>query len=178
LINPFDLIFFVLFIFFGIIGFKRGFIDETGRLIGLICAFTFSLKFYFILSEFLFSFLSFDYKLISFLSFLIIFISTIILIRILMRIVQIFLLDKGINFSNKIMGVFIGLIKSYLIGVFLFLSLDIFTNSSIMNETKSKSFFYQNSRLFSSKIIKYLNIENNIINLKIWYYNILENENE
>ena len=178
MINPFDLIFFVLFIFFGIIGFKRGFIDETGRLLGLICAFYFSLKFYLVLSDFLFSFLSFDYKLILFLSFLIIFIGIIIIIRILMKIVQIFLIDKGINFSNKIMGIFIGLIKSYLIGIILFLSLDIFSNSSIMDETQKESFFYKNSRLFSSRVIRYLNIENNIINIKIWYHNILENDNE
>lgn len=86
-----------------------------------------------------------------------------------MRIIQFFFINRGVNFSNKILGIMIGLIKSYLLGIFLFLCLDIFTTSTIMNETKEESFFYKSSRVFSSKIIQYLNLEENIIEIKIWF---------
>ncbi|MAI87807.1 MAG: hypothetical protein CMF98_01545 [Candidatus Marinimicrobia bacterium] len=169
MINPFDLIFSILLVVFGIIGFIRGFIDEIGRLLGLILGFTFSIKFHINLCEFLISFLPFDYYLILLSSFIVIFILIILIVRFLMRIIQFFFINRGVNFSNKILGIMIGLIKSYLLGIFLFLCLDIFTTSTIMNETKEESFFYKSSRVFSSKIIKYLNLEENIVQIKIWF---------
>tara|TARA_A100001011_G_C14152155_1_gene774466 strand:+ start:63 stop:584 length:522 start_codon:yes stop_codon:yes gene_type:complete len=169
LINPFDLIFSILLVVFGVIGFMRGFIDEIGRLLGLVLGFTLGIKFHINLCDFLISFLPFDYYLILLSSFIGIFILIILIVRILMRIIQFFFINKGINFSNKILGVIIGLIKSYLLGIFLFLCLDIFTTSAIMNETKEESFFYKSSRVFSSKIIQYLNLEENIIEIKIWF---------
>ncbi len=147
----------------------RGFIDEIGRLLGLVLGFTLGIKFHINLCDFLISFLPFDYYLILLSSFIGIFILIILIVRILMRIIQFFFINKGINFSNKILGVIIGLIKSYLLGIFLFLCLDIFTTSAIMNETKEESFFYKSSRVFSSKIIQYLNLEENIIEIKIWF---------
>ena len=173
MINPFDLIFSILLIIFGIIGFSRGFIDEIGRLIGLTLGFTFSIKFHINLSEFLVLFLPFDYHLILMFSFIIIFILIILIIRSLIRIVQFFFIDKGINFSNKILGIVIGLIKSYLLGIFLFLCTDIFITSEVLNETKEESFFYKSSRVFSSKIIEYLNLNENINEIKIWFKDFL-----
>ena len=61
----------------GVIGFRRGVIEELGRLLGLIISMIFSLSFYIDLSSFLFQWIKFDITVLTILSFILLFLKVI-----------------------------------------------------------------------------------------------------
>jgi membrane protein required for colicin V production len=104
----------------GIVGFKRGFIEELGRLIGLIIAILISVSNSAKLSIKLNEILPSDQWMGLFLSFSLLFTATLIGARVLTKLVHIALLSKSNQLMNRSLGFLFGGIKGgFIVLVFI-----------------------------------------------------------
>ncbi|MBT4154426.1 MAG: CvpA family protein [Candidatus Marinimicrobia bacterium] len=104
----------------GIVGFKRGFIEELGRLIGLIIAILISVSNSAKLSIKLNEILPSDQWMGLFLSFSLLFTATLIGARVLTKLVHIALLSKSNQLMNRSLGFLFGGIKGgFIVMVFI-----------------------------------------------------------
>ena len=87
----------------GSIGFRRGFIEEVGRLIGLIVSTVFSLKYYLSLSAKILTFVQLNTFVVMVISFSIIFVLILFIVRVLTRFFHILLIFLVLqNFANHV----------------------------------------------------------------------------
>ena len=107
----FDLFAITFLLFLGIGGYKRGFINEIGRIISLIFTLWLSITYYVEFAEILQQEFSINPYIILFISFSIIFVITLILTRVIIGLIdQIVGIKKNIIF-NQALGFVIGVIK-------------------------------------------------------------------
>ena len=107
----------------GIVGFKRGFIEELGRLIGLIIAILISVSNSAKLSIKLNEILPSDQWMGLFLSFSLLFTATLIGARVLTKLVHIALLSKSNQLMNRSLGFLFGGIKGgFIVMVFIWVN--------------------------------------------------------
>ena len=99
----------------GVVGFRRGFIEELGRLIGLIFAILISVSNSAKFSVKLNDVLPTDEWMSMFLSFSLLFVVTLMGARILTKLVQIALLSKSNQWMNRSFGFVFGSIKGFFI---------------------------------------------------------------
>lgn len=113
----------VLFILLlGVIGFKRGFIEELGRLIGLIFAILISISNSAKLAVKINDMVPTDEWMGLFLSFSILFTMTLIVTRILTKLVHMALLSKSNQLMNRSLGFVFGSIKGgFIVMVFVWM---------------------------------------------------------
>ncbi|ADO76975.1 CvpA family protein [Halanaerobium praevalens] len=95
-INFLDLIILVIFLFFGYNGFKRGFIDQTSTILGLLAALFVAVRQYEYFTQFIAPYLDLSISLLQFIAFAIIFIVVNIIIHIL-----------GITFKKIVDAIFL-----------------------------------------------------------------------
>ena len=100
-----------------VIGFRRGLVEELGRLLGLVIATFFSLKLYVGLGSLLLNWIPMDIWVLFILSFILIFSIILISMRILTRLVQFLFLSKSTKWVNRLMGTFFGGSKGILSGL-------------------------------------------------------------
>ena len=150
-------IFFILFL--GVVGFRRGFIEELGRLIGLILAILISVSNSAHLSVKLNEILPTDEWLGLFLSFSLLFATTLIAARVLTKLVQIALLSKSNQWMNLSLGFIFGGIKGFFIFmVFVwFLAILPLRKWSAIIEANSK--LAQKSNEFRIQMVEFFNWE-------------------
>jgi len=99
----------------GIIGYKRGLIEEFGRLIGLVLAVIFGFKYYVGVSTVLLKVFSFNGTFMLFLGFAVVFAVTLIIVRILTKMVHIAMMSSGTKWMNRSMGFIFGFLKGGLV---------------------------------------------------------------
>ena len=116
----------------GVIGFRRGVIEELGRLLGLIISMIFSLSFYLDLSSFLFQWIKFDITVLTILSFILLFSIILITIRIITKLIHYLFLSKSTNLVNRLMGIIFGMCKGMLFVMVFFWVFEIIPNDTTM----------------------------------------------
>ena len=135
-----DALAFFFLIGMSIIGFRRGLVEELGRLLGLIFATVFSLKFYVKLGSILLNWISMDVWVLFILSFIAIFSITLICMRILTKLIQFLFLSKSTKWVNRVMGTFFGGTKGILVVMMFFWIFELMPNSKsadiIMQESE------------------------------------------
>ena len=124
-----DALAFFFLIGMSIIGFRRGLVEELGRLLGLSFATVFSLKFYVKLGSMILNWISMDVWVLFILSFIAIFSITLICIRILTRLIQFLFLSKSTKWVNRVMGTFFGGTKGILVIMIFFWIFELVPNS-------------------------------------------------
>ena len=106
-VSVFDFFAAVFLLFLGIIGFRRGFIIEIGRIISLIFTLWLSITYYIDFAKILQQELSISPYFILFISFSIISIFTLIITRIIIGLIYQILSIKNISLLNQVLG-FVG----------------------------------------------------------------------
>ena len=134
-----DALAFFFLIGMSIIGFRRGLVEELGRLLGLIFATVFSLKFYVKLGSILLNWISMDVWVLIILSFIAIFSITLICIRILTRLIQFLFLSKSTKWVNRVMGTFFGGTKGILVVMIFFWIFELMPNSKSADIIRNQS---------------------------------------
>ncbi len=150
-------ILFVLFI--GYNGFKKGIIEELGRLLGIIVAVlisisnstSFAIKFNRIFQI--------DSWLIVCCSFVFLFTITLLLTRVLTKLVQYTFLSKSNRFMNKTMGFIFGSIKGCFILIIFFWFIAILPDQKWINIIDQNSNFAIYSHKLRIKIVSFFNWE-------------------
>jgi len=133
----------------GSVGFRRGFIEEAGRLIGLIVSTIFSLKYYLTLSSKILIFIHLNTFVVMVISFSIIFVLILFIVRVLTRFFHILLTSRGTKFANRSMGFIIGAIKGIIILMLFYWTIDLFPSNkwtSIIRKESYLSYRFTNTR--------------------------------
>ena len=122
------------------IGFNRGFIEELGRLIGLLSASIIAVNLYVKLGAFLVRALPTDPWAIYVLSFVIIFLGSLFGIRIITKLIHFMFLSKSTKWINKFLGAFFGMMKGAVIIMMFFWMFELVPNKKISNAVVNNSF--------------------------------------
>ena len=110
----------------GTIGFKRGFLEEVGRLLGIIFSIIIGMDQYDILSKRIVEIFNIDVLVASTVGFISLFLFLIICSRFLTRFFQIAFLSKENKWVNNLLGFIFGSIKGYVIIILFIWVLNLF----------------------------------------------------
>lgn len=168
MIHPFDLMAIFLLGAFGYVGYRRGFVDEMGRLAGLILASVVAFQYHDAIAVSLFPRLPLDGRLLIVGSFGVLFVITLMAARIVTRFLQMFLLARGIRWANRTMGIAIGALKASVVAIILCWAVDILPNADYFAEMKTRSTLYRNSSDARNWIIDAFHLEDSIQNSEMW----------
>ena len=160
----------------GSIGFRRGFIEEVGRLIGLIVSTVFSLKYYLSLSAKILTFVQLNTFVVMVISFSIIFVLILFIVRVLTRFFHILLTSTGTKFANRSMGFIFGALKGIIILMIFYWSIDLFPNNkwvSIIQKESYLSYRFTNTRFI---IINLFHLVDPIKEGEIFLKDMMEND--
>ncbi len=95
----------------GILGFRHGFIEELGKLLGLIVSTVIALKTYVPMTVWISTWVTIDAWILLMLSFVVVFSVMLLAIRLLTKILQFVLITKGSKWANRSLGFVFGGIK-------------------------------------------------------------------
>ena len=160
----------------GSIGFRRGFIEEVGRLIGLIVSTVFSLKYYLSLSAKILTFVQLNTFVVMVISFSIIFVLILFIVRVPTRFFHILLTSTGTKFANRSMGFIFGALKGIIILMIFYWSIDLFPKNkwvSIIQKESYLSYRFTNTRFI---IINLFHLEDPIKEGEIFLKDMMEND--
>ena len=122
------------------IGFNRGFIEELGRLIGLLLSSIIAVNLYVGFGTFLVGTLPTDPWAIFVLSFVVIFLGSLFGIRIITKLIHFMFLSKSTKWINKLLGTFFGLMKGTVMVMMFFWMFELVPNKKISNAVVNNSF--------------------------------------
>ena len=156
----------------GYLGLKRGFLEETGRILGLAFSINITFNYYLNLSEAISKWTSFNPKGVIIISYLILFIISIQFFRILSKILQFLFISKSTKIVNKLLGALLGFLKGMIFISIIVWFFELIPNNKIskiiLSESKitsqlvnfrttiSKIFYFDKSIKESEKRIKKL----------------------
>jgi len=143
----------------GVTGFRRGFIEELGRLIGLFTGTLVAMSNSTRLAVRLNEFLPMDEWFGLFLSFTLIFISSILVFRVLTKLVHIALLSKNNQFMNRTLGFVFGSLKGFfvvMIFVWMIAILPLYKWSDVIEENSKIA---QMSNAYRMAVVTFFNWE-------------------
>lgn len=115
----------VFIVSLGIIGYKRGLVEELGRLLGLIIAISIAWGYYVELSGIFLNMMNINVWVVMVFSFTIIFIAVLLLVRMLTKLTHMLLLSKSSKWLNSGMGFVFGSLKAVLLTMVFLWALDI-----------------------------------------------------
>ena len=175
MIHPFDLAAIFLLIGFGYVGYKRGFLEEIGRLMGLVMASLAAFQFHSSVALALHPRLPVDGRLISVGAFATVFVGVLLFMRVVLRFIQIFLLSQGIRSMNRMMGIAVGSVKASVVAVILCWSVDVLPNADYFTEMKIQSYVYHNSSSARKWIVSTFHLEGPVRRGERWMKRKMEN---
>ena len=123
----------------GLIGFRRGLVEEMGRLLGLIFASVFALRLYVGLGSFLMEWVPIDVWLLFVLSYIIIFSGVLLMARMITKLFHFLFLSKSTKWVNRVMGTVFGSMKGLLVVMIFFWMVELFPNRESSNIIMSES---------------------------------------
>jgi membrane protein required for colicin V production len=112
----------------GLVGFRRGLVEEMGRLIGLIFATIFALQLYIGLGSFLMPWVPIDVWALFVLSFIIIFSAILLFARMITKLIHFLFLSKSTKLVNRVIGTTFGLAKGLLVIMIFFWMIELLPN--------------------------------------------------
>ena len=121
------------------IGFNRGFIEELGRLLGLLLSSIIASNFYVGLGTILTQTLPANPWAIFVLSYIVIFLAALFGARIITKLIHFMFLSKSTKWVNKILGGFFGFIKGVLIVMMFFWMFELVPDKNISNAVLNNS---------------------------------------
>ena len=121
------------------IGFNRGFIEELGRLLGLLLSSVIASNFYVGLGTILTKTLPVDPWAMFVLSYIVIFLAALFGVRIITKLIHFMFLSKSTKWVNKFLGGFFGFIKGAIIVTMFFWMFELVPDKNISNAILNNS---------------------------------------
>ena len=147
----------------GIIGFRRGLVEELGRLLGLIFSTIFALRLYVPVGSFFANRLSVDTWLLFILSFISIFISVLMFARIVTKLIHFLFLSKSTKWVNLAMGTIFGMIKGAIVIMICFWMVELMPNQKTEKVIKKESRMADKMKSVRKNIVSTFNLQDPII---------------
>ena len=146
----------------GVIGFRRGLLEELGRLLGLLFATIFSLNFYTEIGSFIIKWIKVDPSILFILTYILTFSFILILIRMITKLVHYLFLSKSTNWVNRLLGTFFGMTKGILFIMIFFWMFEIIPNSTTKEIVLKKSMIADDLVKFRKTILLTFNFSDPI----------------
>ena len=121
------------------IGFNRGFIEELGRLLGLLFSSIIASNFYVRLGTILTQTFPEDPWVMFVLSYLVIFLAALFGVRVITKLIHFMFLSKSTKWVNKLLGGFFGFIKGVIIVMMFFWMFELVPDKNISNAVLNNS---------------------------------------
>ena len=121
------------------IGFNRGFIEELGRLLGLLLSSIIASNFYVGLGTILTQTLPVDPWAMFVLSYIVIFLAALFGVRVITKLIHFMFLSKSTKWVNKFLGGFFGFIKGAIIVTMFFWMFELVPDKNISNAVLNNS---------------------------------------
>ena len=121
------------------IGFNRGFIEELGRLLGLLLSSIIASNFYVGLGTILTQTLPSDPWAMFVLSYIVIFLAALSGVRVITKLIHFMFLSKSTKWVNKFLGGFFGFIKGVIIVMMFFWMFELVPDKNISNAVLNNS---------------------------------------
>ena len=121
------------------IGFNRGFIEELGRLLGLLLSSVIASNFYVGLGTILTQTLPVDPWAMFVLSYIVIFLAALFGVRVITKLIHFMFLSKSTKWVNKFLGGFFGFIKGAIIVTMFFWMFELVPDKNISNAVLNNS---------------------------------------
>ncbi|MFQ6673289.1 MAG: CvpA family protein [Fidelibacterota bacterium] len=150
------------------VGYNRGFLEELGRIIGLIVSSIASLKYYEPVAGWLQARVLVDPKILSFFSFLAVFLAFLFTIRLLTKMLQVFMLSQGIRWANKSLGLVFGGLKGLVSVMVILWTVDIAPNPQYFNGLKIDSYVYRHLSGYRKWVVHSFGIEDSVAKSESW----------
>ncbi len=144
-----------------VIGFQRGFVEELGRLVGLVAASLIGMRFYLSLGSLILARIHWDAQVVLALSFFILFIVALVIFRLLTRMVQIMILARRTRLVDRLLGFIFGFGKGSFMLVLIVWIVSLFPQKTWAQTLRSQSHLYgelDSGRLF---IVRLFQLEDN-----------------
>ena len=121
------------------IGFNRGFIEELGRLLGLLLSSVIASNFYVGLGTILTQTLPVDPWAMFVLSYIVIFLAALFGVRVITKLIHFMFLSKSTKWVNKLLGGFFGFVKGAIIVTMFFWMFELVPDKNISNAVLNNS---------------------------------------
>mgnify|MGYP006160386607 CR=1 FL=1 len=153
---------FFYIIVIGTIGFKRGFLEELGRLLGIVASVMIGMDQYVIISDRIVRIFNIDILIASSIGFISLFLFLIICSRLLTRFFQIAFLSKENKWVNNLLGFVFGSIKGYVIIILFIWIINLFPLNKWSKIIISNSKIASRGTLFQKKAVDFFGWESPI----------------
>ena len=174
----FDILAMMFIIAFGIIGYKRGLVEEMGRLLGMIIAVSFSWSYYVELSGIVLEVININIWVVMVFSFTIIFIAALLLTRILTKFIHLLLLSKSTKLLNRGMGFTFGAIKAVLVLMMFIWALDIYPKKEWSKIVHAESTIAEYLTAIRLNIINLFNLQDPVAKGEKFVQELMESAEE
>ncbi len=154
-----DILVIMLFIAMGAIGFKRGLVEELGRLIGLIVSSSFAWSYYTKLSIVVLNIIDINPWVVMIFSFFLIFGVVLLIMRIFTRFIHLLLLSKSTKLFNRGMGFIFGAFKAALVVMIFLWAVEIAPNDKWSKIIHEESFIASSLTDARHKLILVFNFQ-------------------
>jgi membrane protein required for colicin V production len=144
------------------IGFRRGLVEELGRLLGIIFATVFALRLYVGLGSFLITWLTMDVWLLFILSFIVIFTIVLLLARIMTKLIHFLFLSKSTKWTNRVMGIVFGVAKGILVVMIFFWIFELTPNREKADIVNQQSIISQRLVDIRKSIVSTFNLNDHV----------------
>ena len=152
----------IYIIILGYNGFKRGFVEEVGQLLGLILAIAVSVSWATELAIKLSGMFSIDDWLSNFLAFAFLFIASLLIARVFTLMLNISLVSNGNKFANKFLGFFFGSLKGFVAVIVLTWFIDLLPLDKWSFHIQNNSKLAQQGNNFRKNVVSFFNWEDPI----------------
>ncbi len=121
------------------IGFNRGFIEELGRLLGLVLSSIIASNFYVELGTILTRAITADPWAMFVFSYIVIFLAALFSVRVITKLIHFMFLSRNTKWVNKFLGGFFGFIKGVIIVMMFFWMFELVPDKNISNAVLNNS---------------------------------------
>ncbi len=162
----------------GAIGYKRGLVEELGRLIGLIVASSFAWSYYLKLSDVVVDTIDINPWFIMILCYFLIFSAVLLMARILTKFTHLLLLAKSTKLLNRGMGFIFGIFKAVLLVTIFLWIIDITPLDNWSNIIYEQSKIAPSFTRTRQKLVNIFNFQDPIKKSEHFIQELMENEDE
>lgn len=148
-----------LFAFFmlwmGIVGFRRGLIEEVGRLAGLVIAALTAMQYYVDVAGWIINRVTLDGWIALVLSFTLVFVAVLLAVRLVTRMIHYLLVSRGVKWMNQSVGFVFGVLKGGVIIALCVWIIDVSPMDRWSDILRQRSRIVATSTDVRTKIIKF-----------------------
>ncbi|MCK5330834.1 MAG: CvpA family protein [Candidatus Marinimicrobia bacterium] len=145
-----------------VIGYQRGFVEELGRLLGLVVAALVGIRFYWPVGQLIMARSEWDDQVVLVLSFFILFIVVLVLLRLVTSMIQIMLMSRNTRWADRLTGFIFGFCKGIFILILIVWITGLFPTRAWAQTVRSQSQLFPKLDYGGRFIVRLFHLEDNL----------------